>query len=312
MKKYDVLAIGELNVDLLISGLNSMPIVGREIIAEDSSIVLGSSTAITASWLAKLGLKVGIIGKVGKDAFADVVMEGLKANHIDTEHVIVDESIRTGLTISLSTAKDRALVTHMGSIEELTVENIDFSLLDQTKHIHVGSYFLQHRLRAGLPLLFAEAHKRGVTTSLDVGWDDTDNWDYGIADVLQATDIFLPNESEATRIAGKEDVQEALMELAKHAKQVVIKCGAEGASGVLGEKYVQLAGFKVIPVDTTGAGDSFNAGFIYGFLNGHGLEKSILYGNACGSINVTHIGGATAQVGLADVDRLLESRQAQN
>ncbi len=308
MKKYDVLAIGELNVDLMISGLKSMPIAGREIIAESSSLVLGSSTAITASWLAKLGLKVVFIVKIGKDSFADVVMEGLQANRIDTSHVIIDESIKTGLTVSLSTPEDRAMVTHMGSIEALTVEDIDFSLLDLTKHIHVGSYFLQTQLRAGIPQLFQEAHRRGVTTSLDAGWDDTNNWDYGIADVLQHTDIFMPNESEAIRVAQKDNVPEALHELAQHTKRVIVKCGADGAVGRSGEEVVQQAGFKVEPVDTTGAGDSFNAGFIYGFLNGYGLRESILYGNACGSINVTHIGGATAPVALRDIEQVVESR----
>src|SRR5690606_18936741 len=109
--------------------------------------------------------------------------------------------------------------------------------------------------------------------------------------VLKNTDLFLPNETEAAHIARKDDVREALKELANAAKQVVVKCGAEGAMGMDENGLVRQPGFNVIPVDTTGAGDSFNAGYIYGFLNGHGLGKSMLYGNACGSINVTHVGG---------------------
>src|SRR5690606_19939561 len=142
---------------------------------------------------------------------------------------------------------------------------------DQTRHIHVGSFFLQRQLRPGLPRLFEEARKRGVTTSLDVGWDDSGNWDYGIAEVLKFTDIFLPNDQEATRIAGMTTVEEALPILTRYAGQVVVKCGAEGAAFMdkdAGE-IVRQAGFKTKPVDTTGAGDSFNAGYIYASLQGY-------------------------------------------
>jgi sugar/nucleoside kinase (ribokinase family) len=305
MKKYDVIAIGELNVDLILSGLKSMPSVGQEIIAENSSVVLGSSTAITASGLAKLGMTTGFIGKLGKDNFAEVVMESLKTNQIDTSHVIIDDSITTGLTISLSTSKDRALVTHLGSIEALALEDIELSLLDHTRHIHIGSYFLQHSLRAGIPKLFKEANKRGVTTSLDVGWDDTNNWNYGIWDALAYTDIFFPNETEALHITGKENVQAALDELSKHANRVIVKCGSMGAVGKYEGVTLQQKAFDVNPIDTTGAGDSFNAGFIYGFLHDFSFEKCLLYGNACGSVSVTRIGGATSCAALSDVERMI-------
>ena len=126
MKKYDVLAIGELNVDIILTGLKKLPIVGREILAEDCSVVMGSSTAICACGLAALGSKVGFLGKVGDDYFGEVVASSLEKYGIDTENIIEDKKIKTGATISLVIGNDRAFVTNPGSIQELSIKDIDF------------------------------------------------------------------------------------------------------------------------------------------------------------------------------------------
>lgn len=307
MKKFDVLAIGELNVDLIMTGMKSMPVAGREIIAEGFDAVMGSSTAICACGIARLGLKTGFVGKTGRDGFGEVVQKGLKDYGISLDHVITDDKIRTGITISLSTAKDRALITYLGSIDSLTLGDIDFSLLDQTRHIHIGSFFLQSRLRPGIAELFSEAKKRGVTTSLDAGWDDTMNWDYGIFEVLGYTDIFFPNETEALNITKKENTQDALDMLAKYCSTAVVKCGPRGAIAKRGGSMVRKGTYDLKPIDTTGAGDSFNAGFIYAFINGMSLEECMDYGNACGSISVTRIGGAAACADLDEVKRLIKN-----
>lgn len=307
MKKYDVIAIGELNVDIIFTGLTKMPVPGREIIVPDCSVALGSSTAICASGLSALGLKTGFASKVGDDLFGHFVMEALKKNNIDTSDVSIDNSIKTGVTLSLSMKEDRAMVTCLGSIAELSVEDIDPSILNNTRHIHVGSFFLQHKLRPGLKNLFSLAREKGVTTSLDAGWDDSENWDYGIMDVLEFTDIFFPNEVEAVRITRTRSAREAADRLSEFAKMVVVKCGPKGAVGKYGDQILEVPTFTSLkPIDTTGAGDSFNAGFIYGFLNGFDFKSCIIYGNACGSISVTRIGGASACPGLEEVRRLIE------
>jgi sugar/nucleoside kinase (ribokinase family) len=282
-----------------------MPVIGREIIAEGCSLVLGSSTAICACGIASLGLKTGFIGKLGKDRFGDVVLEELEKKSIDTSHVIISDKIKTGITISLSMERDRALVTHMGSIEELSIEDIDIKLLESTRHIHVGSFFLQHKLRPDLSRLFKTAHDLGATTSLDAGWDDTEIWNYGIFDVLKHTDIYFPNETEALNITKQDNVLDAVRILSDYSRITVVKCGSEGAVGKWGDSLVQQKTFDLKPIDTTGAGDSFNAGFIYGFLNGFELEKCLTYGNACGSISVTKIGGSSGCATLAEVEGLI-------
>jgi sugar/nucleoside kinase (ribokinase family) len=305
MKKLDVLAIGELNVDLIASGLKTMPILGRELIIDGCSLTMGSSTAICACGISKLGMKTGFLGKLGKDKFGELVLDSLKKHKINTDSVTVDHQINTGITISLSMDKDRALITYPGSIEELSFQEIDLNLIKNARHIHVGSYFLQTKLREGLSKLFAFARENGVTTSLDSGWDDTGNWDYGIVEVLKYTDIFFPNEVEAQNITHRKSAMEAADILSSHANTVVIKCGAKGAVAKRGDLLSSQEAFEVEPIDTTGAGDSFNAGFIYGFLNGFDLETCMRYGNACGSISVTRIGGASACATLDEVRKLV-------
>lgn len=306
MKKFGVLAIGELNVDLIMTGLKSMPIIGREMIVEGCSLTLGSSTAICACGIAKLGLKIDFLGKVGRDKFGNVVLEALNNYKINTSHIIIDNEINTGITISLSTEKDRALVTYLGCIEALAFEDIDINLIKNARHIHVGSYFLQNRLRTGIPELFAIARENGVTTSLDAGWDDTEKWDDGILEALKYTDIFLPNEVEALNITKADNVNKAINILSNYAKIVVVKCGPRGAIGKWGNEILEQGTFDLKPIDTTGAGDSFNAGFIYGFLKGFGLHQCMRYGNACGSISVTRVGGASACATLSEVEELIK------
>lgn len=303
MERLDVLAIGELNVDLIASGLKAMPILGRELLIDGCSLTLGSSTAICACGISRLGLKTGFLGKVGEDKFGELVLESLNNYKINTDSVIIDGHINTGITISLSMQKDRALITYPGSIEELSFSDIDLSLVRNTRHIHVGSYFLQNKLREDLPKLFAYARENGVTTSLDSGWDDTGNWDYGIFEVLKHTDIFFPNEVEAQNITRRGNIMEALEILSCNARVAVIKCGAKGAIAKQAGVIRSREPYDMKPVDTTGAGDSFNAGFIYGFLNGNDLDTCMMYGNACGSISVTRVGGASA---CASLDEVLE------
>ncbi len=147
----------------------------------------------------------------------------------------------------------------------------------------------------------------GVTTSLDAGWDDSGVWDYGLRGVHGHTDVFFPNEVEAERITGRADPAQAALELAKLCGVCVVKCGPKGAVVAAGERVFLSETYEAKVVDTTGAGDSFNAGFIYGFVNGLGLERAAKYGNACGSVSVTRYGGASSCASLEDAEKTIET-----
>ena len=311
MRERRILVVGELNVDLILTGLTGFPSLGREVLASGMRMVMGSSSAICAAGLARLGARVAFLGKVGVDYYGDFIVEELRRLGVDTRHLIRDPVVRTGATISLAHGGDRALITYLGCISHLRLEEIDTSILRRYRHLHVGSYFLQRGLQVGLPELFRRAHQMGLTTSLDTGYDPEEEWGgEGLLALLERVDIFLPNEVEACAIARTDDVEAALRELADRAGLVVVKRGAEGAISWKDGRVVRSPAFPVEVVDTTGAGDSFDAGFLYAHVvRGMPLEEALRFANGCGALSTTGVGGTAAQPTLEEVLAFLEAHR---
>jgi sugar/nucleoside kinase (ribokinase family) len=301
MRPYDVLVIGEINVDLILRAPEIAPVFGQEKLIEDSELTMGSSSVIAACGMARLGLRTAFCGRVGDDEFGRFMLREMAARGVDVSPVIVDPRVKTGITVSLSTPRDRAMLTHLGgSIDGLDANNVPLDLLGQVRHVHMGSFFLHTGLQPALADLFAQAHARGATTSLDVGWDVHERWDGGLWDVLAHTDVFLPNETEAAHITGLDDVEAALARLAERAATVAVKLGAQGAIARRGDEVARAAALSVTVADTTGAGDSFNAGFVYGFLSGWPLAATLHMGTACGSLSTQKAGGTAGQPTLKE------------
>jgi sugar/nucleoside kinase (ribokinase family) len=308
-----VLVVGELNVDLILSGLAAFPVLGKEILAGGAHQVMGSSSAICAAGMARLGLQVDYLGKVGTDTYGDFVTDQLRALGIGTHHVIHDRSAQTGVTVSLTYPDDRALVTYLGCSSELRLEDVDKSILPGYSHLHVGSYFLQRGLQSGLGELFQRAHHAGLTVSLDMGFDPYEEWgDDSLMAVLPLVDVFLPNEVEARGIARVDDTEAALRVLAPRTRLIVVKCGASGAMTLRDGQIIHSPAFQVDVRDTTGAGDSFNAGFIHAHVfQCLPPEGAMRFANACGALSTTGFGGTGAQPRLEQVHAFLEARASQ-
>ncbi len=307
-KRFDVLGIGELNADLILTGLAEPPTLDKEVLADEYKRSLGSSTAICIGNLSALGLKTGFCGKVGSDDTGTFVLEELNRHGINTGNCIVDSNAKTGMTVSLNWNGDRALVTVQGAMAGFSLRDFSIDILANARHIHIGSFFLQTSLQKDLVYIFKKAHEYGATTSLDAGWDIMNTWDSGILDVLPFADLFLPNEVEAIKISKAETPEEAARKLADLCANVVVKKGSRGAYCVSkGLEYSVSAIENVSVVDTTGAGDSFNAGFIYGFVNGFCIEKCMEYANACGALSVMNMGGITSEMSIVNVERMLKN-----
>jgi sugar/nucleoside kinase (ribokinase family) len=305
LRNYDVLIVGELNADLILRG-DVTPAFGQvEKLIDDASLALGSSSAICACGLARLGLKVAFIGKVGDDEFGRFVARELAARGIDTNAVRVDPLLKTGLTVILSRGVDRAMLTYAGSIAALRFDEVDLSLLARARHLHLGSYFLLDHLRPDVPRLFAHAQACGLTVSLDTNYDPTERWT-GLADVFPHTDLFLPNETEMRAIAQPAKSEDAaLRALAEQVPTVAVKLGARGALARRGAETARAPALPVSVVDATGAGDAFDAGFIYGYLQDWPLERSLRFAAVCGSLSTRAVGGTGAQATLAEALRHL-------
>jgi sugar/nucleoside kinase (ribokinase family) len=306
-RKFDLVVIGELNPDLILRG-NAVPEFGQvEKIVEEAELTIGSSAAIFACGAARLGLRVAFIGKVGGDEFGDFMLRSLNQRGIDTHGVIRDGKLRTGFSIILVDKGDRAILTFAGAIPELRLEEISPSLLAEGRHLHLTSYFLQCALRPDVPRLFDMAHEAGMTVSLDTNFDPTEEWDGGLHRALEKTDIFLPNEVECRAIAGADDISQAVERLAGKVGTLAVKLGSQGALARRGKETAQSGAMAVGVVDTVGAGDSFDAGFVYGALAGWSLEKSLQLGVACGSLSTRAAGGTAAQPTLEEAAGYLKN-----
>jgi sugar/nucleoside kinase (ribokinase family) len=303
-----VLAVGDINADIILSGLSTLPRSEQEILATGFDVVTGGQTGTIARTLSRLGASVAFVGRVGNDAYGKTAIDQLKQDGVNTSGIIIDPGSRTGTTIVLSTGSERAYVTFSGSIGEVRRSDIDNKLLRSADHLHVGSYYLQEKLRPELAELFREAEEAGLTTSLDPGWDPANEWDTDILDVLRYVDVFLPNQVEAMRITGSDEADKALSVLGDYASLVIIKLGEKGCLIRSKQQTIHFPGFKVPVVDVTSAGDIFNAGFLYGILCGWSLSETARFANACGAISVSKVGSAGIIAGEAEVRAFLASR----
>lgn len=295
-----IAVIGELNLDLIVTGAAHTPQPGEEVIVERMDLTLGSSSAIMACQLAALGDDVLFISKVGGDDFGRRALELLRQKGVQTDAVKVDPSLETGLTISVAIGAERSMLTVMGCIQELGYEDIDFDLLRGRRHLHISSFFLQRNLRPDIWRIFQQARRMGLTTSLDTGWPHSEEFNGDLSSVWLYLDVFLPNEAEAKLLSRQPDVESALAAIAARVSTVVAKLGPEGAMARRRGVVVRQPGFMVDVVDTTGAGDSFNGGFLHGYLAGMDLADCLDLGNACGALSTRSPGGTTSQATLEE------------
>lgn len=315
-KPFDILVAGEINPDLVLSG-DVVPAFGQvEKMVDSASLTIGSSSAIFACGTTRLGLKTAFIGVCGDDIFGKFMLEEMQNIGVNVSNVIVLPGGRTGLSVILNqplahgirsrTPGDRAILTHAGLIAALKVEDVTVELLSRSRHLHVGSYFLQTTLQPDLPDLFAQARSLGLTTSLDPNWDPSGRWS-GFDELLQRVDVFLPNENEALAMTGAVSVEAAVSILRQKCGTLAVKFGAQGAMACRGEETARVSALKLQVVDTIGAGDSFDAGFLYGYLKGWSLEKALSLAAACGSLSTRSAGGTAAQPTLEEAMRYVQS-----
>jgi sugar/nucleoside kinase (ribokinase family) len=296
--EIDLAVLGDCNPDVILSGRDVVPAFGQaEQLVEDMTLAIGGSAGIMAAGAARLGLRTALFAVVGRDAFADFMLQALGERGVDTHGCVANPTKRTGLTVVLSKTEDRAILTYTGTMEDLAVSRLDLARVLGARHIHVTSFFLQTRLAPEVPALFRRARAAGATTSIDPNWDPSGRWAGGIHEALAEANFFFPNEEEASRISGVEDVPAAGQALAAMGPAVVVKRGADGALVAFRDEVfavgTPVSGVEV--ADTTGAGDSFDAGFLAGYIGGRSLEAAARLGCVCGSLSVRAIGGVDAQ-----------------
>jgi sugar/nucleoside kinase (ribokinase family) len=300
---FDLVVIGDCNPDVLVLGSDVAPVFGQaEKLVDRMSLEIGGSASITAVAAARLGLRVALVAAVGRDAAGTFMLDALTREGVDVSAVAIRDGLATGMTVALSRGADRAILTALGAMNSLAAADVPADLFGRCRHVHVSSYFLlADSLGPGLADVFTKARAAGATTSLDTNWDPAERWhDERLSAAIAQASLLLPNEAEALALSGASSVQAAALALMAFGPQVAVKLGARGvlvASGSAELHQVSLP--PVTPVDTTGAGDCFNAGLIAGLLRGLSLADAAALGCAVGALSTTAPGGTAAAPDIA-------------
>jgi ribokinase len=300
----DLLVVGDANPDLVLRGGDVEPRFGqREQLVEHADLTLGGSGAIVACGAVRLGLEVAIVARVGDDELGRFTRERLRESGVGDEGVEAAAGHATGISVGLVRDGDRAVLTAAGALTALDPEAIPDPLLSSARHVHVASPFLQPLLAEGLGRLVERARAAGATTSIDTGWDPAERWALP-AEALRGADILFPNADEAVRLGGRGDPREGARALAAAGPLVALKLGADGAVAFAGDEVVEVVAPAVETVDATGAGDSFDAGFLTAWLAGEPLAGALALAVACGALSTRAAGGTAAQPTLSEARAL--------
>ncbi len=308
-KKWDVYVYGDVNIDLVVPSVESLPEPGSEVDVPIMETFVGGGAALFTLGLAKLGLTPVFQGSIGKDMYGEYIRGLFRELGVDESLLLDSDTKKTGISISFTTEKDRCFLTYRGTNEGISLKYMDLEQLRGAKHVHVTGYEGATNHAEYLDVL-TKIHEMGdVTVSFDVGWDMTGVWYEGIFDLLPMIDVLFMNETECQHYTRCDDVETGARRLAEKAGMAVIKMGKTGAMAIKnGEKFFAPA-YTVKAVDTTGAGDSFNAGFIYGFLQGLPMEECLKCGNGCGSLSVTKLGGNTGFPFRAELEQWIRDHE---
>ena len=290
--RTDVAIVGEINPDLIVYGLPRELPEEREILASGCQLMLGSSSAIFAHNLSILGSSVTFTSRVGDDLFADVCLHEMVSAGIDVRRVVRTPSgSGTGITIILPLTETRRILTYPGAMFEMSLNDLDLDFIARAKHFHLSSVFLHRKLLPDIPYLFQEMKRRGLTTSLDTNDDPEDQWRGVVDDLLPHVDLLLCTQEEARKIAKVEDAESFL---ASRVPVLVVKRGGRGASVFAAGDRLDAPALQVDVVDTVGAGDTFDAGFLHQWLRKSSLETCLAFGNCAAGLSVTRPGGTAA------------------
>lgn len=305
MKKLiDILTFGDMCVDLIFSGDNIVPEFGqKEKLVTDYSLEMGGSCCIFACQTARLGLKTAVIGKIGKDQFGSLVISRLQEAGVLTEYMKEVDNEKTGISLALNRGQDRAILTYNGTIDAVDINDAPDDLLQKVRHLHIGSYFLMSKIQPHYPEIVRKLKQYGATISLDTNWDPEDKWDGGLWNILPYINILLINENEAKRIADRDDLKQSVDRIIEAVPIVVIKRGEEGTVVFTKDDSYSVRAIPGEVIDTIGAGDSFDGGFIYGFLNGKSIEECAKIACICGSLNIRKSGGVSGQPSLEELSK---------
>ncbi|HEX9091960.1 MAG TPA: sugar kinase [Anaerolineales bacterium] len=306
-----IICLGILVADIVGRPLRAVPDLGKLVLVDEMSLHTGGCATNTATALARLGMPVEVIGKVGLDSLGDFVLNALAERCIGTSGIMRDKQVGTSATmVMVAPNGERRFVHYIGANAHLTLEDIEYAMVEAGSILHVGGSLVLPGID-GQPTaeLLHRARLAGVTTFLDTVWDDTGRWMEILAPCLPEVDYFVPSLSEGQALTGLDapiEVARALLECG--VKTVGLKMGEDGCLVLSGDgQVIRLPAFQVEVVDATGAGDAFAAGFIAGVWHGWPMEKTARFANAVGALCVTGLGASGGVRSLSETLSFMEN-----
>ncbi|MCD4670681.1 MAG: hypothetical protein K8S14_09575 [Actinomycetia bacterium] len=300
------IVIGDLNVDLILSKINRRPRLGSEILSSESLLDIGGSGGICSTVLSQLGIKTYIISKIGKDLYGDFLLNKLKKFGVKTDYIVVDSKKSTGLTINLSYPEDKYQISAINNLRNFSIGEISLKDIGEVDHIHFTSYFIMDGLKDKYLKIINEIKKinKNITFSLDTNDDPGNEWNGDLLNIIRRIDLLFLNKKEILNITKAGRVEKALDKLSDYVEIVIVKMGKEGSITKTPKNTYYLDSIESVFSDSTGAGDNFDAGFIYGFLNSYDFSKCLNIANICGAKNVENIGG------VGSIKRFIKLRES--
>lgn len=312
MKK--ILCIGSVTTDVIVTPADSIPTPGVLRAVDNVTTCTGGCAVNAAIDLGKMGYRPLLSCKVGNDTFGKFVIDSARAVGVDTKGVVVSDAVSTTVSVvCVNSSGERSFLYNPGSAAQFVAEDIPDSLLQEADIVFVaGTNLLTSFDGKPCAEVLKKARAMGKYTVLDTAWDFQDIWLSKVADAIPQLDLFMPSIEEAQKISGlseKEDIAEKFIEMG--AKNVIIKIGKQGAyvREADGSRYVVPTYAKYKPVDTTGAGDSFCAGFLGAFSEGKSYRESARIANAVGTHCILAIGASTGIKSMPEILKFMEDNQ---
>lgn len=307
----EIAVLGNFVVDLIGKPIDRLPERGKLAIIDTFETHAGGNGPNTAGALGKLGADVAVIGRVGEDLYGRFLLEKLEGWGVRTGTVGRDPEATTGVTlVPVDSSGERSFIHQYGANGVFGPEHVPWNQLRGVRHFHFGGFFVLPRLDGGAAAeVLAEARRLGMTTSLDVCWDRDGRWMENLRPALPWVDFCMPSEEEAARLTGETGprrMAEALLQAG--ARAAVIKLGERGCVYADAGGVQLSAAFQVEARDTTGAGDCFIGGFLYGLLQGWDVSRRLRFANACGARSVQAVGGVTGLAPAAEIEEWAERR----
>ncbi len=307
----DIITLGDINIDIVAS-VPSYPTHGGDTVAEDLRLCLGGSAANTAVALARFGVEAGFIGRVGSDALAAQAVSELADAGVDTRLVQSDPAVPTGVVfVAVARDGERTMFSARGANSHTDGQLITKDYFAGARWFHLSCYALLAEGQRSAALRALElASQAGCRISLDVGPEPALHARHHIRSLLPRVDILFSSEAELLLLAADDRAGHAVAQLLEYGVgTVVTKLGANGSEVALENRRVRLPAFKIVPLDTTGAGDCFDAGFILGRLAGLGWDAATVLGNAIGASSTQWRGAGAVNVTPTALRELIEKHR---